>query len=365
MFPALVAALGLCATAAVGSTARDGVEELTALLGGSWRTVEPVAQAGGGDQDASTSIVMHIAPVSIEGLPNAMYVETARADSPQAPYRQAIFQAFAYKNKVRLRTYEFRRPGGVMGQLVGIWAAPEAFPSQITRDDLIATLDIAMAPSGNGYAGDTPYPYPTGVGGAVQMTSHLEVSQDRMVSADRGFAPDGSIAWGSDEGDTYVYERFDPGIVAQTLDGGVIAIDLTRGGDDTLSEGDTLSIHYSGYTGDGHKFDSSLSRTPPTPMTFKWPGRMIPGFNTGLGGLRINQHRMIIIPGDQAYGERGNPRAGIEPNATLFFAVECKHIEHPAPPAPDQTDGGNAGNAADKGNQAGNPKPANAGGGGV
>ena len=96
--------------------------------------------------------------------------------------------------------------------------------------------------------------------------------------------------------------------------------DLTVGEGAAASQGDTAVVHYTGWLLDGTKFDSSVDRGTP----FEFPlgaGRVIGGWDEGVGSMNVGGKRELIIPPDLAYGDRG---AGgvIPPGATLKFEVE-------------------------------------------
>ena len=91
--------------------------------------------------------------------------------------------------------------------------------------------------------------------------------------------------------------------------------------------GDHVTVHYTGWLYDesavdnrGEKFDSSVDRGE----TFDFPlgaGRVIKGWDEGVAGMLIGEKRVLTIPPDMGYGDRG-AGADIPPGATLVFEVE-------------------------------------------
>ena len=113
-----------------------------------------------------------------------------------------------------------------------------------------------------------------------------------------------------------------------TTKSGLKYIDEKVGNGDTAMKGNTVSVHYTGwlYTNGkrGDKFDSSVDRN--MPFEFKLgAGRVIPGWDEGVEGMKVGGKRELIIPADLGYGARG---AGgvIPPNATLDFEVELLKV---------------------------------------
>jgi len=122
-------------------------------------------------------------------------------------------------------------------------------------------------------------------------------------------------------------------------------------------------VHYTGWlAADGHKFDSSFDHPgapvmdkdgkpvmgddgkpkhgDPQPMAFpQGMGRLIPGFDQGLNGMKIGGKRRIFIPWQLAYGAKGRPgpdpaHPGIPAKADLIFDVELVDVsEMPTPPS--------------------------------
>jgi FKBP-type peptidyl-prolyl cis-trans isomerase SlpA len=69
-----------------------------------------------------------------------------------------------------------------------------------------------------------------------------------------------------------------------------------------VTEGATVEVHYTGKLEDGTIFDSSIEREP---LKFTLgQGQLIPGFETGILDMAVNDKKIIFIPSDQAYGQR-------------------------------------------------------------
>ena len=100
--------------------------------------------------------------------------------------------------------------------------------------------------------------------------------------------------------------------------------DLVVGSGKMAEAGMNVSIHYTGYLLDGTKFDSSLDRGEPLKFQIA-DGRMIPGFDEGVRGMRIGGKRKLQVPWQMAYGEAGRPP--IPPKANLVFDVELLDVK--------------------------------------
>ncbi len=69
-----------------------------------------------------------------------------------------------------------------------------------------------------------------------------------------------------------------------------------------VKNGDTVKVHYHGRLTDGTIFDSSEGREP---LEFEvGGGAVIPGFETGVMGMSVGDKKTILIPVEQAYGNR-------------------------------------------------------------
>lgn len=107
--------------------------------------------------------------------------------------------------------------------------------------------------------------------------------------------------------------------------------DLTPGTGAEIKAGQNALVHYTGWLYDaaapenkGKQFDSSVGSEP-----FDFPvggGRVIPGWDQGVVGMKVGGKRRLVIPPDMAYGNAG---AGgvIPPGATLVFDIELVEIQ--------------------------------------
>jgi len=91
-------------------------------------------------------------------------------------------------------------------------------------------------------------------------------------------------------------------------------------------KGDSIQVHYTGtLLADGNKFDSSVDRGQPLPLTLG-VGQVIKGWDEGLQGMCLHEKRILTIPSDMAYGSRGFGSV-IPPNSALVFDVELVGLE--------------------------------------
>jgi peptidylprolyl isomerase len=109
-----------------------------------------------------------------------------------------------------------------------------------------------------------------------------------------------------------------------TTKSGLQIIDTKVGTGASPKTNQTVVVHYTGWLYEkgarGKKFDSSVDRKEP----FRFPvgaGRVIPGWDEGVGSMKVGGKRTLIIPPNLGYGAKG---AGgvIPPNATLIFDIE-------------------------------------------
>ncbi|WP_419806431.1 FKBP-type peptidyl-prolyl cis-trans isomerase [Terriglobus sp.] len=98
-------------------------------------------------------------------------------------------------------------------------------------------------------------------------------------------------------------------------------VDLKIGTGEPAETRKFYTVHYTGWTTDGQKFDSSFDHEGQEPIVFPVGARqVIIGWDTGFEGMRVGGKRRLIVPYQLAYGERGRPP--IPPKADLIFDVE-------------------------------------------
>ena len=96
--------------------------------------------------------------------------------------------------------------------------------------------------------------------------------------------------------------------------------------------GDTVAVHYTGWffdpaapDGRGQQFDSSVGSESPLVFALG-TGRVIKGWDQGIEGMNVGETKILKIPPELAYGERG--KGGIiPPNATLLFEVKLMEVK--------------------------------------
>ncbi len=106
---------------------------------------------------------------------------------------------------------------------------------------------------------------------------------------------------------------------AKQTDSGLMYQIVEKGNGVKPEKGSKVEVHYTGFFTNGEKFDSSVDRGKP----FKFPlgaGRVIKGWDEGVGLCDIGGKIKLIIPYWLGYGEAG--RSTIPPRSTLIFDIE-------------------------------------------
>ena len=94
-----------------------------------------------------------------------------------------------------------------------------------------------------------------------------------------------------------------------------------------VAGGMRVRVHYTGWTEDGTRFDSSHDRGRPIQFTLG-AGEVVRGWEDGMIGMRPGGVRRITIPPQLAYGDVGLP-GRIPPNTGIVLQVELIAIVGP------------------------------------
>jgi len=113
----------------------------------------------------------------------------------------------------------------------------------------------------------------------------------------------------------------------------LVVTDLIEGSGEGAKAGDTVVVNYIGVlTSDGTEFDNSYDSGSTFPVVLG-AGRVIPGWDQGLEGIKVGGRRQLDIPAELAYGDAGSGDI-IKPGDAISFIVDAISIE-PPPVAPE------------------------------
>lgn len=149
--------------------------------------------------------------------------------------------------------------------------------------------------------------------------SSTTTSADSQATADQGASVDAST--GPQVGDRAAAKPEVP--IPDPVPTELYTEDLIVGDGPEVPEGATVTVEYVGVTTDGNEFDASWNR--PEPIAFGLD-QVIAGWTQGIPGMRVGGRRLLVIPGELAYGEAGQP-PDIGPNETLVFVVDLLDFE--------------------------------------
>jgi peptidylprolyl isomerase len=104
------------------------------------------------------------------------------------------------------------------------------------------------------------------------------------------------------------------------LPSGMYYRDIIVGTGTTLAAGKAVTVHYVGAFANGQVFDSNQAPSAPFPFTLG-TGRVIPGWDQGLVGMKVGGRRQLIIPPSLGYGS--HDYGPIPGNSVLVFTVDA------------------------------------------
>jgi len=107
----------------------------------------------------------------------------------------------------------------------------------------------------------------------------------------------------------------------------LVSKDITLGTGAPVVPKSTVTVNYIGVScSTGVIFDTSYTTGQPFTRSLD---ELIPGWQQGIPGMNIGGKRLLGIPPDLAYGERGSP-PDIAPGETIWFVIEVVDAKPPA-----------------------------------
>ncbi|MEY3586806.1 MAG: hypothetical protein RJB32_102 [Actinomycetota bacterium] len=94
---------------------------------------------------------------------------------------------------------------------------------------------------------------------------------------------------------------------------------LTEGAGEAIAIGDTVVVHYSGWTWQGEQFDSSWTSKAPASFTVS-SDNLIEGFVQALEGVKVGSQVVAVIPPELGYGDAA--QGSIPAGSTLIFVID-------------------------------------------
>jgi FKBP-type peptidyl-prolyl cis-trans isomerase FkpA len=151
---------------------------------------------------------------------------------------------------------------------------------------------------------------------AEQQRMFQKQQQEMMAHAEEQSKEDEALI------KSYIAEK---GLDAKRTESGLYYVVTQPGKGDMPKAGQVVTVHYTGTTLDGKKFDSSLDRGQPLEFPLG-QGRVIQGWDEGIALLNKGAKATFIIPSPMAYGPQ-SPSPDIPANAILRFDVELLDFE--------------------------------------
>ncbi len=118
-----------------------------------------------------------------------------------------------------------------------------------------------------------------------------------------------------------------------TLPAGKLKVkDLVVGKGAAANPTSTVTVQYVGVRyADGKQFDSSWDRGGQTSFSLR---KVVKGFTEGIGGneegvapMKVGGRRIMIVPAEMGYGDRGTPDGAIPPDASIVFVVDLLGVK--------------------------------------
>ena len=102
---------------------------------------------------------------------------------------------------------------------------------------------------------------------------------------------------------------------------------LSEGTGETTKKGDYLVTHYLGEVWGGTKaFDNSYDRKPNTSTFQIGEGKVVPGWDVALVGVKVGSRVLLSLPPADGYGSAGGANGAIKGTDTIVFVVDIVKV---------------------------------------
>ena len=155
----------------------------------------------------------------------------------------------------------------------------------------------------------------------------LSVSLAACGSDDGADSPDSGSSAAATEVSADLAEKPEVPASDEAAPDELVIDDVVVGDGAEAVEGSTADVKYVGaFYETGEEFDSSWSRSADETIAVPLgAGRVIPGFEQGIVGMKVGGRRTITIPSDLGYGPEGSPPV-IPGDATLVFVMDLVEV---------------------------------------
>ncbi|MDE6611031.1 MAG: FKBP-type peptidyl-prolyl cis-trans isomerase [Muribaculaceae bacterium] len=207
-----------------------------------------------------------------------------------------------------------------MGMQVAIQMMTEL--QQLEQQGITINKAAAMSAFKSAFLADS-LPYSEMQGRALEFQRlYMAAQQKAQAEKEAGEAQAPEAVQNGEKAEAYVAAQKAENADVRTTESGLSYLIANEGDGQHPDENATVVVNYTGKHIDGEVFDTTDGRGP---ATFNLQG-VVPGFREGLMLLGKGGKATLYIPGKLAYGNQGQPAAGIGPNEMLIFDVELLDV---------------------------------------
>ena len=149
----------------------------------------------------------------------------------------------------------------------------------------------------------------------AQETAEKKIREIKTKEMEKTFGPN------REAGEKYL-ANYAKGADVKKLGNGVLYKVIKEGKGEIPSDTAMVEVNYEGKTIDGTVFDSTYKRGRPVTLR---ANQVIKGWTEALVHMPVGSTWEVVIPQDQAYGEREQPQ--IKPFSALIFKIELLDIK--------------------------------------